>query len=918
MPAYAQAKFRYRFIPMGITVSENHENPNYRVMDNRIFLDIGGGLGYGVLDNHFSEVDCSTASLVGKYKDIILEHINLDENNDTVEIVVHRSPDIDCFASAFLCQELIRTGKMPDNSPVLEQYIDEIDSGLFTIGEDILDTPLVIVYFMDYQNKPEEEIMTEGIDLISYSMQRLSKFSNKTLKQPGIIEHNHKLYKPMLDEARKDRKKYLSERDDPNICHKTMVWLPVKHDDTGKLCQVSALIWKKKPECEMHKHWARSDKEAPGQGYVFTFIPAALDLILKTEKEILEYESQIAELEKWFALAETDVRRNQIKRDIGWNDNQLTSKRRQMEAHKLADSLKVNFDHRAIISVKPDSEVWLKGLGAILEKKEKEKQRLAFQTDFHRWRSQDPSRIRRDYDIEDPWYDGRAPIHDYTIVDSPNRGSLLELSEICRIACNYTHPHLTDTRTRMIVPFQIEKAFGAKNLLDPIGTYLEGRGFRSDRRQPLFWPKEGSESIKIDKYLLPYIRNYFVDFDTECEQGREQLQTSVMNSMDYCVWYKGKSLQNRDEKKEKDVDIALFRWGVGFLMIDFNWEDFTDWKSKLKKEQEEFGESSEEAQYLKEYLAFNQLLQQQAEDFFAGVFGLPDQNKGKYIRGKTNIANLVEQDQVNYLYSRVTIDRNSYFAYNRPIILHGLCNVRKWEESQDETIIMAGIRDNHQLDINHDTIYGLGKAGAGLVIVDYEKSDAPSDQLNQHIIEKYESIHFILYLLALQQRKVLMRISQEMATFGKKAGKDINRLRERYQEFITRGWFSQVSEREKEMEIFNRWKRVFQVETLNQEVNEQLGALDEMHKSKISHQLNKFSWLFFPITILAGIFGALTAAAQIFGSFYGSQTYAVYNRTPMYGEIIARSYPYLKQFYSVVGAIIIIIVGWGLYKYFKE
>ena len=77
---------------------------------------------------------------------------------------------------------------------------------------------------------------------------------------------------------------------------------------------------------------------------------------------------------------------------------------------------------RFILSVAPDSKVFLQGLGDLLEKRETEK-RLA--QGYVRTGNNRPG-----YSSPDPWYDGRSPAHNYTIIDSPRSGTVLTKAEI--------------------------------------------------------------------------------------------------------------------------------------------------------------------------------------------------------------------------------------------------------------------------------------------------------------------------------------------------------------------------------------------------------------------------------------------------------------------------------------------------------
>ncbi len=82
---------------------------------------------------------------------------------------------------------------------------------------------------------------------------------------------------------------------------------------------------------------------------------------------------------------------------------------------------------RVVISVKPDDIIYLKGIGDRLNKAEKLKRESLGITVYEE--------IREGYDMPDPWYDGRNPNHNYTIIDSPHSGTFLSFEEILDIIC---------------------------------------------------------------------------------------------------------------------------------------------------------------------------------------------------------------------------------------------------------------------------------------------------------------------------------------------------------------------------------------------------------------------------------------------------------------------------------------------------
>jgi len=78
--------------------------------------------------------------------------------------------------------------------------------------------------------------------------------------------------------------------------------------------------------------------------------------------------------------------------------------------------------NRCIISVPPYSQVTLKGLGQHLEQLELAKREIL--------NCQRIGENRPGFDNPDPWYDGRNSMHNFTIIDSPMIGTVLDNNDI--------------------------------------------------------------------------------------------------------------------------------------------------------------------------------------------------------------------------------------------------------------------------------------------------------------------------------------------------------------------------------------------------------------------------------------------------------------------------------------------------------
>ena len=98
------------------------------------------------------------------------------------------------------------------------------------------------------------------------------------------------------------------------------------------------------------------------------------------------------------------------------------------------DTFKNQNRNRAIIATDPNTPYALKGLGILIERLEIEKLLEIGETEENLTNNSRPGFHRAD-----PWYDGRAPVHNYTIIDAPRAGSVLSNDDIIDIIGRYEY-----------------------------------------------------------------------------------------------------------------------------------------------------------------------------------------------------------------------------------------------------------------------------------------------------------------------------------------------------------------------------------------------------------------------------------------------------------------------------------------------
>lgn len=416
-------RFVYKFVSMGATADEASEYEDLVIKENRIFLDTGGVLKKGVMDMHGLEHGIrtsagntyrSTTGAVSACPNFVLD--NITEAADKVEIVVHKEPDFDCFAAAYLTRELIVTGRLPDNYQHLVAYTESLDKGLMELDKGFINTPFSAANTISYvvrADNPNAEfetlnllILERGLQLIEHIMGRLPLLTgeDRSLFNYSILQEGCEFQKE-FDFIRDDVKKYMADLNGSfevesadgakkacPVCERVRIKLPVLNKTRDDFEIVYGLVWNREPSCILHKYWARGDRKSPDRkGYTFTFIP---------------------------------LLRTQVKLPI---QNEST-------AGSIPDTLPVC---RVVISVNPASNVHLEGLGELLEQFELQKEEQLFGAAKSIWRDRKNVRKNVEYSTNsDPWYDGKA--FDYTIVDAPSkRYSLLTIEEIKKIVFDH-------------------------------------------------------------------------------------------------------------------------------------------------------------------------------------------------------------------------------------------------------------------------------------------------------------------------------------------------------------------------------------------------------------------------------------------------------------------------------------------------
>jgi hypothetical protein len=368
-----------------------------------ITLDVGNAFGPGMLDQHHDlDLGLSTAELVFKHPELVYEHLaegliaaSSSETHSAYRPVIrtHWSPDFDAVASAVLVQEFIAHGRFPAWAFSLVDIASSVDSGAWL---------------------PE---ISQGLE-------------SPALKSVMLMMHA------------------IEAADDGARMTRAMAYLRAEADSLG--AKLSSPSGADDDEARFAPQGGRSVWEGPLCGGWAKGDPHAEAILERLRSDISRYH----------ALS-LQVKRSVVS-GIGSRDGEskglsvpcaIVSPESVIGAHAPVRLLKywLRADgavmtiiplpyakapgrHRAIIALDPTYRApsghrpSLMGLGRALEEAEQAR-RLAIG---------DPALIRTGtprydwVDHDDPWYTGVG--HDYTIVDSPRSGSVLEHEAIAHLA----------------------------------------------------------------------------------------------------------------------------------------------------------------------------------------------------------------------------------------------------------------------------------------------------------------------------------------------------------------------------------------------------------------------------------------------------------------------------------------------------
>ena len=359
-----------------------------------LYLEVGNRLAPGIIDQHHLVASTgSTARLVLHHPDLVDGAVSPQRApTDPFTIVLHREPDLDCLASAYLAMAYLEQRAFPPHAEALAAYVDLVDQGYLGMSQ-----AYPFALYSAYSavrhrllrrpwEKPEamwRQGLQDGFALLACVLGAIQDATCDIL-QIDAFACSEVLTADDRQEILRDLERYRRKLRHP-ACHTRVLTLTLPGQQGDRVTADTLLIrdvqHASDPErCLFFKDWARTD--------------------------------------------------------------QVTSPHQQgFVALCVFESATPPALPRGIISVRPDSGASLQGLGQMLDQQEATARVERFGVDDRVVdpQTQAPKPPRLGYDNSDPWYHGRG--HNYTIVDAPRQGTLLSAEAIERVVLAFANRH---------------------------------------------------------------------------------------------------------------------------------------------------------------------------------------------------------------------------------------------------------------------------------------------------------------------------------------------------------------------------------------------------------------------------------------------------------------------------------------------
>jgi hypothetical protein len=194
----------------------------YQPEPGRLVLDMGNQTVPGIIDHHQEGAppECA-ATLIVRQPGLVLDHL-AGQPIGAVTFWLHRSPDFDAIAAAYLAQELIINGCLPPGAAALAEYALRVDNATLPPSDHLERTPYGILAGINYllddllADTPAEEAQAQrdyqalarGLELMQFLAEAAADGSS--LYDPAVFRAPHP-FQAEEQAIRADHQRYLAD-----------------------------------------------------------------------------------------------------------------------------------------------------------------------------------------------------------------------------------------------------------------------------------------------------------------------------------------------------------------------------------------------------------------------------------------------------------------------------------------------------------------------------------------------------------------------------------------------------------------------------------------------------------------------------------------------------------------------------------
>lgn len=339
----------------------------------KVYLDVGNALGPGILDHHQMGKESCSAVLALTHRHFFMDWVR---DCDEIEVVMHADPDLDCIASLYILDAIL------NHRPIEEKHLQ-------ILADYALNVDMGRIQAFDAAKKPGLYVLLSArmhLTMVQAAEQGWAFDRTQTEMVKGGLE--------IVDYFVQAIQAFnLASLDEVDIT-----------DEEGVYTEERAFL---KSDYEKYV------TDLNDYGIVsFLHVPIPVKNLNTANKvNVLVYRDPSACLFKLWARNDTVHSQDGLGFPVLfviWRNNRDGAA-------------------RYVISTEPTSPYCLRFLGDVLNVHEKRRRKVL--------NAAQSGEARPGYDLPDPWYDGRS--HQFTIVDTPRGGTILEEDEILAIFSNF-------------------------------------------------------------------------------------------------------------------------------------------------------------------------------------------------------------------------------------------------------------------------------------------------------------------------------------------------------------------------------------------------------------------------------------------------------------------------------------------------